>query len=154
LGLAAGTKAPDFSVTKEDGATVSLADFAGRKLVIFFYPRADTPGCTREAADFSRLQTEFHKVKTELLGISADSVKAQGAFKKKHRLTMALGSDPTHAMLEAYNAWGQKSLYGRSFLGIVRTTYLVGLDGRIAQVWEKVKVPGHAEAVLSAAQGL
>jgi len=154
VGLAPGSKAPDFSVTKDGGGTVSLAEFAGRKLVIFFYPRADTPGCTREAGDFTRLQSEFRKAKTDLLGISADAVKLQEAFKKKHKLGMPLGSDPNHAMLESYGAWGKKSMYGRTFLGILRTTYLIGPDGRIARVWDKVKVPGHADEVLAAAQEL
>jgi peroxiredoxin Q/BCP len=152
--IGSGSKAPDFSVARDDGRTVSLADFAGKKLVIYFYPRADTPGCTREAIDFSQLRTEFRKAGTEILGVSADPVKAQDAFKKKHGLSIALGSDPTHAMLEAYGSWGEKSMYGRKFQGVLRTTVLIGADRRIARVWEKVKVAGHAEEVLAATQAL
>jgi len=138
----------------DGGGTVSLADFAGRKLVIFFYPRADTPGCTRESIDFSRLKAEFRKAGTEVLGVSADPVKAQDAFKKKHDLSVSLGSDPTHTMLEAYGAWGEKSMYGKKFLGILRTTLLISADGRVARIWPKVKVPGHADEVLAAARAL
>jgi thioredoxin-dependent peroxiredoxin len=154
VGIVQGSKAPVFSLTCDGGGTVSLRDFAGRKLVIFFYPRADTPGCTREAIDFSRLRSEFHKAGAEILGVSADSVAAQDAFKTKHKLTVPLGADPTHKMLEAYGVWGEKSMYGRKFMGITRTTVLIGADGRIARVWPKVKVPGHAEEVLAAAQAL
>jgi len=133
---------------------VSLADFAGNKLIIFFYPGADTPGCTREAVEFTRLRDQFHRTGAEILGVSADEVKAQDAFKKKHKLAMPLGSDPTHTMLSAYRAWGEKSMYGRKFMGVLRTTYLISADGRIARVWEKVKVPDHAKDVLTAAQEL
>jgi peroxiredoxin Q/BCP len=154
MAISVGSKAPDFSMPCDGGGTVSLADFAGRKLVIFFYPRADTPGCTRESIDFSRLKAEFRKAGTEVLGVSADPVKAQDAFKKKHDLSISLGSDPTHTMLEAYGAWGEKSMYGKKFLGILRTTLLISADGRIARIWPKVKVPGHADEVLAAAQAL
>jgi peroxiredoxin Q/BCP len=154
MAISVGSKAPDFSMPCDGGGTVSLADFAGRKLVIFFYPRADTPGCTRESIDFSRLKAEFRKAGTEVLGVSADPVKAQDAFKKKHDLNISLGSDPTHTMLEAYGAWGEKSMYGKKFLGILRTTLLISADGRIARIWPKVKVPGHADEVLAAAQAL
>jgi peroxiredoxin Q/BCP len=139
---------------RDGGHAVSLADFAGKKLVLYFYPRADTPGCTREAMDFSRLRTAFQTAGTEILGVSADPVKAQDAFKKKHGLSIALGSDPTHAMLEAYGAWGEKSMYGKKFQGVLRTTLLIGPDRRIVRIWEKVKVAGHAEEVLAAAQAL
>src|SRR5881227_2383950 len=104
--LGIGTKAPAFKLSRDGGGSVSLADFAGRKLVLYFYPRADTPGCTREAIDFSRLQAEFHKASTAIVGVSADPVEAQDKFKKKHELTIALASDPTRTMLEAYGAWG------------------------------------------------
>jgi peroxiredoxin Q/BCP len=154
MAISVGSKAPDFSMPCDGGGTVSLGDFAGRKLVIFFYPRADTPGCTRESIDFSRLKAEFGKAGTEVLGVSADPVKTQDAFKKKHDLSIPLGSDPTHAMLEAYGAWGEKSMYGKKFLGILRTTLLISADGRIARIWPKVKVPGHADEVLAAAQAL
>ena len=150
--LAAGAKAPKFTLTSDSGETVSLADFEGKKLVIYFYPRADTPGCTRESIDFSKLKGQFLKAGTELLGVSADPVKAQDAFKKKHKLKVDLLSDETHTMLEAYGAWGKKSMYGKSFMGIIRSTVLIGADGRIARLWPKVRVDGHAAEVLAAAQ--
>ena len=149
--LAVGSKAPPFKLPRDGGGNVSLADFKGRKLVLYFYPRANTPGCTREAIDFSRLRPKFHKAGTEILGVSADPIKAQDAFKKKHDLTVSLGSDETHKMLEAYGAWGEKSMYGKIFMGILRVTFLLGPDGRIVRIWPKVKVDGHAEEVLAAA---
>jgi peroxiredoxin Q/BCP len=152
--LEAGTKAPAFSLTSDGGGRVSLSDFKGKKLVLFFYPKADTSGCTRESIDFSRLKGQFARAGTEILGVSADSVKAQDAFKKKHKLTMNLLSDETHQMLEAYGVWGKKSMYGRTYMGILRTTFLISGDGRIARVWPKVKIPGHAEEVLAAAKTL
>jgi peroxiredoxin Q/BCP len=152
--LGSGDKAPAFSLPKDGGGTVSLADFKGRKLVLYFYPRADTPGCTRESIAFSKLKAAFAKAGTDVLGISADPVKAQESFKKKHKLTVPLLSDETHKMLEAYGAWGKKSMYGKTFTGVIRTTVLIGADGRIAQVWPKVRVDGHAEEVLEAAKAL
>lgn len=149
---AVGTKAPAFKLPSDDGTTVSLADFKGRKLVLYFYPRADTPGCTREAIDFTKFRPAFEKAETAILGVSADPVKAQDAFKKKHKLKIGLLSDETHKMLEDYGAWGEKSMYGKTFMGVIRTTYLIGPDGRIARVWPKVKVDGHAAEVLKAAQ--
>jgi peroxiredoxin Q/BCP len=151
---AVGDKAPNFKLQGDDGSTVSLADFKGRKLVLYFYPRADTPGCTKEAIDFSKQKSAFTKAGADVIGVSADPVKAQEAFKKKHKLSVGLLSDETHAMLEAYGAWGKKSMYGKTFLGITRMTYLIGPDGRIAQVWPKVKVDGHAADVLAAVKAL
>jgi peroxiredoxin Q/BCP len=152
--LKVGQKAPAFALPRDGGGSVALAQFKGRKLVIFFYPKADTPGCTRESIDFSRLRAAFDKAGTDILGVSADSVKKQDAFKKKHDLTVGLLSDETHQMLEAYGAWGKKSMYGKSFEGILRSTFLIGPDGRIAHIWPKVKVEGHADAVLAAAKAL
>jgi peroxiredoxin Q/BCP len=152
--LTVGDKAPAFNLPRDGGDSVSLGDFKGSKLVIYFYPRADTPGCTREAMDFSALRAKFARADTEILGVSADPVQAQEAFKKKHRLTVSLLSDPAHAMLKAYGAWGKKSMYGKTFMGIIRSTYLVGTDGRIARIWPKVKVDGHAAEVLEAAKAL
>jgi peroxiredoxin Q/BCP len=131
-----------------------LADFAGQPLVLYFYPRADTPGCTVESKAFSALSGDFAKAGASILGVSADPVKAQDAFKANHHLRIPLASDETHKMLTAYGVWGEKSLYGRTFMGITRTTVLIGKDSRIAQVWPKVKVEGHAEAVLAAVQAL
>jgi peroxiredoxin Q/BCP len=152
--LEVGDKAPAFSLPRDGGGKVSLAEFKGRKLVIYFYPRADTPGCTRESIDFSRLRADFTKAGTEVLGVSADAVKAQDAFKKKHDLTVGLLSDETHEMLKAYGAWGKKSMYGKTFMGITRSTFLIGPDGRVAHIWPKVKVEGHAADVLKAAKAL
>jgi peroxiredoxin Q/BCP len=152
--LGAGNKAPAFTLSRDGGGTVSLSDFGGRKLVLYFYPRADTSGCTKEAIDFSRLKSAFSRAGTEVLGVSADPVPAQEAFKKKHKLAIALASDEQHRMLNAYGVWKEKSMYGKKFLGIVRTTFLIGPDQRIAQIWPKVSVAGHAEAVLAAAKSL
>jgi peroxiredoxin Q/BCP len=149
-----GTKAPAFSLPSDDGGTVSLADFKGRKLVLYFYPRADTPGCTREAIDFSTLRAQFKRAGTDILGVSADPVKALDTFKKKHELTVGLASDEPHAMLEAYGVWGRKAMYGKIFKGVFRTTVLIDADGRVARIWPKVRVPGHAEEVLAAAKAL
>jgi peroxiredoxin Q/BCP len=153
-GLEAGTKAPAFTLPRDGGDSVSLGDFAGRKLVLYFYPRADTSGCTKEAIDFSRLKSAFSRAGTDILGVSGDPVPAQDAFKNKHKLSIALASDEKHRMLEAYGVWQEKSMYGRKFLGIVRTTFLIGPDQRIAQIWPRVSVEGHAEAVLAAAKAL
>ena len=153
-GLAEGARAPAFRLPRDGGDTVSLADYAGKKLVLFFYPRANTPGCTKEAIDFTRLKGAFADAGTQVLGVSADSVKAQESFRSKHQLTVPLISDERHEMLEAYGAWGEKSLYGRKFLGIIRSTVLVGADGRVARIWRNVRVDGHADAVLEAARAL
>jgi peroxiredoxin Q/BCP len=150
--LVEGSKAPAFSLPRDGGSTVSLRDYAGQKLVLFFYPRADTPGCTKEAIDFTRLAGAFADAQTTVLGVSADPLKAQEAFRNKHELSTPLVSDEQHEMLEAYGAWGEKSMYGRTFLGVLRTTVLIGKDGRIIRIWRHVKVDGHADEVLAAAQ--
>ena len=152
--LRPGTKAPAFTLPRDGGETVSLGDFAGRKLVLYFYPRANTPGCTKEAIDFSRLKDAFAKASTDILGVSADPLPAQDKFKAKHKLRVALASDETHRMLEAFGVWQEKSMYGRKFMGVVRATFLIGPDQRIARIWPKVSVSGHAEEVLAAAQAL
>jgi thioredoxin-dependent peroxiredoxin len=149
-----GGPAPDFRLPRDDGGEASLADFAGRKLVLFFYPKADTPGCTREAQAFSALKPEFAAVGADILGVSADPVKKQNAFKTKHGLAIPLASDETHAMLEAYGVWGEKSMYGKTYMGIARATFLIGADGRVVRIWPKVKVEGHAAEVLAAAKAL
>jgi peroxiredoxin Q/BCP len=151
-GLVEGAKVPAFHLPRDGGGTVSLSDYAGKKLVLFFYPRADTPGCTKEAIDFTRLSVAFAEAETAILGVSADSPKAQEAFRHKHELATPLASDEQHQMLEAYGVWGEKSMYGRTFLGVLRTTVLVGADGRILRVWRNVRVDGHADEVLAAAQ--
>jgi len=152
--LGAGVRAPAFTLKRDGGGTVSLKDFKGRKLVIYFYPKADTPGCTREAIDFTALRARFAKAGTEILGVSADPVEAQDRFKAKHKIELALASDPTHSMLTAYGAWGEKSLYGRKFMGVFRKTVLIDANGRIARIWPKVAINGHADEVLTAAKAL
>ncbi|MCK1517021.1 peroxiredoxin [Bradyrhizobium sp. 190] len=152
--LVEGAMAPPFSLPRDGGGSVSLADYAGKKLVLFFYPRADTPGCTREAIDFTRLNDAFADEEAAVLGISADTVKAQESFRSKHQLSVPLISDEQHEMLEAYGAWGEKSMYGRNFMGIIRTTVLIGADGRIAKIWRNVRVDGHADEVLAAARAI
>ena len=151
---AVGEQAPNFKLPRDGGGSVSLADFKGRKLVLYFYPKADTPGCTKEAIDFNALRRAFAKAETDIVGVSADPVRAQEKFRDKHDLAIPLASDEEKKMLTAYGVWGEKSMYGRKFMGIRRTTLLIGRDGRVAQVWDNVKVPGHAEAVLDAAKAL
>jgi peroxiredoxin Q/BCP len=152
--LVEGAMARPFNLPRDGGDSVSLTDYAGRKLVLFFYPRADTPGCTREAIDFTRLESAFADEGATVLGISADTVKAQESFRNKHQLSVPLISDEQHEMLEAYGAWGEKSMYGRNFMGIIRTTVLIGADGRIAKIWRNVRVDGHADEVLAAVRAI
>jgi thioredoxin-dependent peroxiredoxin len=152
--LAEGQKAPAFSLPRDGGGVVALSDYAGQKLVLFFYPRADTPGCTREAIDFTRLTGAFATAGTAVLGISADPLKAQEKFRDKHGLGVPLISDEKHEMLEAYGVWGEKSMYGKTFLGVLRTTILLGADGKVAKVWRNVRVDRHADEVLEAARSL
>jgi len=152
--LIAGAKAPTFTLARDGGTSVSLKDFKGRNLVLYFYPKADTPGCTKQAIGFSRHRAAFARLATEILGVSADPVAAQDKFKAKHKLTIALGSDESKKMLEAYGAWGEKSMYGRKFMGVIRKTFLIDGNGRIVRVWPKVSVAGHAEEVLEAVRAL
>lgn len=152
--IAVGSKVPSFRLPQDGGGEVSLADFKGRKLVLYFYPKADTPGCTVEAKDFSTLAAAFGRAGTAILGVSANPVPKQDKFKAKHDLSIMLASDESHEMLTAYGVWAEKSLYGRRYMGILRNTYLIGPDGRIARIWEKVKVAGHAGEVLAAAREL
>lgn len=152
--LAVGMKAPNFALPRDDGSKISLKDFKRRNLVLYFYPKADTPGCTKEALAFSKLRAAFAKAGTDVLGVSADPVKAQDKFKTKHKLTISLASDETKTMLESYGAWGEKSMYGRKFMGVLRKTFLIDCNGRIARIWPKVSVPGHADEVLEAVRAL
>jgi peroxiredoxin Q/BCP len=154
VGFVEGAKAPAFRLPRDGGASVSLADFAGKKLVVFFYPRADTPGCTKEAIDFTRLKSAFAESQTAVLGVSADPLKAQETFRDKHELSVPLASDEQHQMLEAYQAWGEKSMYGRTFQGVLRSTVLIDADGRILKIWRHVRVDGHADEVLAAVRAL
>lgn len=152
---AIGDALPDLALTTPDGGTVRPSDFAGRKLVVFFYPKDDTPGCTTENKDFSELADQFAAVGTALLGVSKDPPKKHLKFIEKHALAAPLASDPEEGGLsDALGIWTEKSMYGRTYMGMVRATYLVGADGRIARIWDKVKVKGHAAEVLAAAQAL
>lgn len=149
-----GAVAPDFTLPADNAHSVSLKGLRDRKVVVYFYPKADTRGCTKEAMDFNRLKPEFEANSTFIVGVSADPVRAQEKFKAKYDLAFPLASDPSHATLDAYGVWTEKSMYGRKYMGIERTTFLIGLDGRIVRVWPKVKVPGHADEVLAAAKAL
>lgn len=152
--LSVGDPAPAFTLPADNGDPVRLGDFAGQRLVLYFYPKADTPGCTREAMDFNRLRADFTAAGAALLGISPDPTKALARFKTKHGLDFALAGDEAHAMLEAYGVWVEKSMYGRQYMGVQRTTVLIDSDGRIARIWPKVSVEGHAEEVLEAVRAL
>ena len=151
----AGDAMPDIALEMPDGGTVKPSDFRGRKLVLFFYPKDDTPGCTTENKDFSALAEEFEKVGTALLGVSKDPPKKHQKFAAKHELTAPLASDAEESGLaDALGIWVEKNMYGRKYMGMERTTYLIDAEGKIARVWRKVKVKGHAEEVLAAARAL
>jgi thioredoxin-dependent peroxiredoxin len=151
--LKIGDRAPAFSLPANGARTVSLSDFAQRKLVVFFYPKDNTPGCTTEAIDFTAAIKDFDKADTAIIGVSADSVKKHENFIEKHNLGVTLLSDEDQKMLNDYGVWVEKNMYGRKFMGIERATFLIGADGKIEQIWRKVKVKGHVEAVLEAARG-
>ena len=149
-----GDKAPAFTLQRENGEKVSLHSLRGSKVVLYFYPRAGTPGCTQEAIAFNGKRKDFTKANTAIIGVSADPIKAQQKFGDKYEIAFPLLSDETHKMLSAYGAWGKKSLYGKTFLGVKRITYLIDEKGVIARVWPKVKVAGHAEEVLAEARAI
>ncbi|MFN4355646.1 thioredoxin-dependent thiol peroxidase [Parvibaculum sp.] len=151
---AEGKKAPAFSLPADDGSTVSLKSLAGKRAVLYFYPKDDTPGCTTEGIAFSALKKKFDAAGTVVLGISKDSIEKHCKFRDKHNLTVRLLSDEDGKMLEAYGVWTEKSLYGRKFMGIERSTFLIDEKGVVRKVWPKVKVNGHAEEVLEAAKAL
>ena len=148
-----GASAPDFELAGASGF-VRLADFAGKPLVVYFYPKDDTSGCTKEAQEFTALAGDFAKAGVALLGVSKDSVASHAKFTAKYDLAVPLASDPEGAMIEAYGSWVEKNMYGRKYMGIERSTYLIDADGKLARIWRKVKVPGHAAEVLKAAQSL
>ncbi len=149
-----GDNAPDFTLPRDGGETVTLSDHRGGKVVLFFYPRDDTPGCTRESIGFSEQLQAFADAGARVWGISKDSVKSHDKFAAKHDLTVPLLSDEHGQTCEDYGVWQEKKMYGKTFMGIVRTTVLIGADGVIARRWDKVKVPGHVEEVLEAVQAL
>ena len=154
MALTTGVPAPSFSLPATDGRQISLDGLKGRKVVLYFYPKDDTSGCTLEAQAFQALRKDFEAADTEIVGISPDSLKSHDKFRAKYGLDFPLASDETKAMLEAYGVWVEKSMYGRKYMGVERTTILIDRDGRIARIWPKVKVPGHAEEVLEAAKAL
>lgn len=149
-----GQPVPDFSLPRDGGGSLGPADFRGRKLVVYFYPKDDTSGCTTEALAFTARLAEFEAADTAVVGISRDSVKSHDRFREKHALGVALLSDESGAVCEAFGVWTEKSMYGRKFMGIERSTFLVDRDGIIARAWRGVKVPGHVDAVLAAAETL
>ena len=149
-----GAKAPDFTLPRDNGDIVRLADFAGRPVVLFFYPKASTGGCTTEARDFTARMGDFDAAGVAVIGISKDSIKRQENFAAKQELNMPLLSDAEGDVCERYGVWAEKKNYGKTYMGIVRTTVLIGADGTVGQVWPKVKVAGHAEAVLAAVREL
>ncbi|MDO9430349.1 MAG: peroxiredoxin [Phenylobacterium sp.] len=151
--LAPGAPAPDFELAGANGP-LKLADFKGKALVVYFYPKDDTSGCTKEAQEFTALAADFATAGVALLGVSKDSVASHAKFTAKYALSVPLASDPEGAMIERYGAWVEKNMYGRKYMGIERSTYLIDAEGKLARVWRKVKVPGHAAEVLKAAQAL
>ena len=153
-GVTAGEAAPDFSLAASGGRTVNLAAMRGRPFVLYFYPRADTPGCTTEACDFSEALTQFHGLGIDVIGVSPDKLPAIEKFATKYGLAFPLASDPERRTAQAYGAWGEKVFMGRKSIGLIRSTFLIDKAGRIVRVWKKVKVAGHAAAVLEAAKAL
>ena len=153
-GPQAGDAAPAFKLAGAGGEKLSLSGFKGKKLVLYFYPKDDTSGCTKEAIEFNDLRNAFAKADTVVVGMSPDSVKSHDKFREKYGLTFPLAADEDKATLLAYGVWVEKSMYGRKYMGVERSTFLIDAKGRIAQVWRKVKVPGHAEEVLAAARAL
>ena len=152
--LTIGDPAPAFSFTARDGSPLTNESTKGRKVVLYFYPKDDTSGCTKEAIDFNRLRAEFTASDTAVIGVSPDSAASHEKFKTKHGLEIELGSDEDKSMLQAYGVWTEKSMYGRKYMGVERTTVLIDRDGAVAKLWPNVKVPGHADEVLAAARAL
>ena len=152
--LNVGDRAPAFDRAQTGGASCSLQSLSGRKAVLYFYPKDDTSGCTREAIDFNALRSEFAAADTAVIGVSPDSIASHDKFKAKHGIDVPLVSDESKAMLQSFGVWVEKSMYGKRYLGVERTTFLLDPEGRIARIWTKVSVPGHAQEVLEAAKAL
>jgi thioredoxin-dependent peroxiredoxin len=150
--LQTGDTAPEFTLPDHDGEPVSLADFKGRKVVVYFYPKDDTPGCTKEACGFNDALAQFTEASVPVLGVSSDDAASHQRFRNKYGLEFPLLTDADHAVMEAYGAWGEKTLYGKKSIGVIRSTFLVDEDGRIQKAWYSVKADGHAEKVLAAAR--
>lgn len=153
-GLQVGDRAPAFSLPTDGGGKLSLTELKGKPVVLYFYPKDDTSGCTREAIAFTAAKAKFDKLDAVVIGVSRDSVASHDKFKTKHKLKLALGADESGKVTESYGVWVEKSLYGRKYMGIERATFLIDRVGKIAAIWRKVKVDGHAEAVLKAAQAV
>ena len=151
--LAVGDAAPDFDLAADGGGRVRLSDLSGKTVVLYLYPKDDTPGCTTEAKDFRDLYAQFGKADTVVFGISKDPMKSHDKFRAKYDLPFDLVSDAETGTAEQFGVWGEKSMYGRKYMGVERTTFLIGADGTIKAIWPKVKVDGHAAEVLKAAQG-
>ena len=151
---AAGDLAPSFDLPATEDSRLRSADLAGKPYIVYFYPKDDTSGCTKEAIGFSCVYDQFQALGVAVIGVSKDSVASHDRFRKKHALLLPLASDAEGLLVEAYGAWVEKSMYGRKYMGIDRSTFLVGADGRIVRAWRKVSVPGHVEEVLAAAQAL
>ena len=154
MSLQTGDQAPDFELPRDGGGRISLAELRGRPLVLYFYPKDDTSGCTREAKDFATAYEDFRALGIEVVGLSKDSVRRHDRFKAKHGLPFPLASDEDGAVVQAYGAWVEKSMYGRRYMGIERSTFLIDASGTVRRVWRKVKVPGHVDEVLAAARQL
>ncbi|WJR66659.1 thioredoxin-dependent thiol peroxidase [Neorhizobium sp. CSC1952] len=152
--LAIGDTAPDFELPRDGGGRVSLKQFSGKPVVLYFYPKDDTEGCTKEAISFTGLLPEFEKAGAAVIGVSPDTVKKHDKFAQKHGLSIILASDEDTALANLYGVWKEKMMYGRTYMGVERTTFLIGADGRIAGIWPKVKVAGHAEEVLESLKAL
>ena len=152
--LVEGDMAPDFELPTDGGGQADLKDLMGKPVVIYFYPKDDTSGCTAQAIAFNGLRAKFAAAGATVIGISPDSAVSHDKFKQKHALKIALAADPERAAIEAYGVWKEKSMYGRKYFGVERSTFVIGRDGRIARIWRKVKVPGHAEEVLAATKAL
>jgi peroxiredoxin Q/BCP len=154
MSVVEGDAAPDFEMPASGGRTVTLAELKGKPFVLYFYPKADTPGCTKEACAFQEALPQLGGIGLDVIGVSPDKIRPIEKFVEKYKLTFPLASDEGHAVAEKYGTWVEKSMYGRTYMGMERSTFLVGADGKIAKVWRKVSVTGHAAAVLKAAEGL
>ena len=152
--LKEGKKAPSFTMKRDGGGTVKLSDLKGKIVVLYFYPKDDTSGCTKEAIAFTEHKKKFDRIGAEIIGVSRDTVEKHEKFIEKHKLKVALGADEDGKVTERYGVWQEKKMYGRTFMGIVRSTFLIDQDGVIRKIWPKVKVAGHAEEVLEAAKAL
>lgn len=152
--LTTGQKAPSFELPRDGGGTLKLSDFGGKAVVLYFYPQDDTETCTAEAIEFSKARHDFEKAGAVVVGVSPDSVRKHDKFKTKHKLTVDLGADEERKAIEAYGVWAEKTMFGRKYMGVVRSTFLIGPDGTIARIWRNVRLRGHVDEVLAAVKAL